>query len=309
MATTERSSRGVVLVTGASTGLGRAAAIRLAEQGFQVIAGVRKDADGAELAAASPQAPVTPVRLDVTSEAEIERAVGVVAQRCGDAGLRGLVNNAGICVCAPLETVTSAQLREQLEVNVIGALAVTRAFLPLLRTGPSGAGPVGRIVNVSSGVGRLASPFLGAYAAAQFAKEGMSDALRRELAAQSISVSVIEPGAIMTPIWGKISEAADRVLPGVDPAVAEFYREPFAAFVRMNDGLARDSRTTPEQFARTVERALTDRKPKTRYRVGVDAVGGSLAARLLPDRALDAMLRAMHRMSRPTPAATGEASS
>jgi NAD(P)-dependent dehydrogenase (short-subunit alcohol dehydrogenase family) len=289
MQATNSSGRGAtVVITGASSGLGRVAAIHLANKGFQVFAGVRSDADAEELANESER--LVPIRLDVTSASAIAEAREEIAETCGDSGLLGLVNNAGVCYSAPLECLSIEDLRYQLEVNVVGAVAVTRAFLPLLRTGTAGVGPVGRIVNVSSGVGRVASPFLGAYAASQFAKEGLSDSLRRELAAQSVSVSVIEPGAIMTPIWHKVSDTAERVLAQAPPEVAALYRAPFTAFVAMNEGLAKSSRTTPEQFAKAVAHAMTARNPKIRYRVGLDASVSTLASRLLPDRVLDLVL-------------------
>lgn len=277
-----------VVVTGASSGLGRFAAIHLAAKGFRVFAGVRSDADGEELANESEY--LVPIRLDVTSASAIADARELIAATCPDSGLLGLVNNAGVCYSAPLECLSTEDLRHQLEVNVIGTVAVTRALLPLLRAGTAASGPIGRIINVGSGVGRVASPFLGAYAASQFAKEGMSDSLRRELAAQSVSVSVIEPGAILTPIWNKVSDTADRVLDQAPPTVAAHYRAPFTAFVAMNEGLAESSRTTPEHFAKAVEHALTARNPKTRYRVGLDSWTSTLAARLLPDRVLDLLL-------------------
>ncbi|WP_063042790.1 SDR family NAD(P)-dependent oxidoreductase [Nocardia pseudovaccinii] len=287
-ATNSAGPRGAVLVTGASSGLGRVAAIHLAAKGFQVFAGVRSDVVGKELANESER--LVPIHLDVTSESAIAAAGERIAQTCGADGLLGLVNNAGVCYSAPLECLSSEDLRYQLEVNVIGAVAVTRTFLPLLRVGTAAAGPVGRIVNVGSGVGRVASPFLGAYAASQFAKEGLSDSLRRELAAQSVSVSVIEPGAILTPIWDKVSDTAERVLEQAPPDIAALYRTRFTAFVAMNEGLAKSSRTKPEQFAKVVEHALTARNPKTRYRVGLDSLASTLAARLLPDRILDLVL-------------------
>ncbi len=274
-----------VLVTGASSGLGRAAALHLAGAGYAVFAGVRSDTAAAELAAASPS--ITPLQLDVTVAADIAAAHATIAEAVGTQGLHGLVNNAGICISAPLECVTPEDLRYQLEVNVIGPAALTRALLPLLRTGGRGDGPRGRVVNVSSGLGRVASPFLGAYATSQFAKEGWSDSLRRELKDQRVSVSVIEPGAILTPIWDKVSDTAERILAAAAPEVAEVYRKPFTAFVALNDKRARASRTKPDQFAKAVEHAMSARGPRTRYQVGLDSAGGALAARLLPDKVLD----------------------
>ncbi|KEA39551.1 short-chain dehydrogenase, partial [Pseudomonas aeruginosa] len=193
-----------VLITGASSGLGRETALHLAEQGFQVIAGVRRQEDGERLANACPSGRISTLLIDVTDEESIGRAAAQVAEKVGDTGLWGLVNNAGICISAPLECVSSDLLRRQLEVNLIGQLAVTRAILPLLRRGGAA-----RLVNVTSGLGSVAIPYLGAYSAAQFAKEGVSDALRRELAPWA-SRSRWSARAIWTPIWGKIASEGER---------------------------------------------------------------------------------------------------
>ncbi|MGW7489002.1 SDR family oxidoreductase [Streptomyces sp. NPDC054786] len=286
------NSRGAVLVTGASSGLGEATALALADAGFTVYAGARS-ADGVrDIARRSPA--IRPLPLDVTSGESVAAAREEVRERTDGAGLHGLVNNAGICVSAPLECVPLDDLRAELEVNLIGTVAVTQAFLPLLRTRPATTppgNPAGRIVNISSGIGRVAAPFLGPYAASQFAKEGMSDALRRELAPRSVSVSVVEPGAVMTPIWSKVAEGARRVLDAVPAEVADSYRVRFEQFVALNQGRAEASRTRPEDIARAIGHAMTACRPRTRYRVGPDAWGAAVAARLLPDRALDAVIR------------------
>ncbi|MFI1160783.1 SDR family oxidoreductase [Streptomyces sioyaensis] len=286
------NSRGEILVTGASSGLGEATALALADAGFTVYAGVRS-ADGAQrIARRSPA--IRPLSLDVTSSESVAAACKEVRERTDGAGLHGVVNNAGICVSAPLECVPLDDLRAELEVNLIGAIAVTQAFLPLLRSQSAATppgNPAGRIVNISSGIGRVAAPFLGPYAASQFAKEGVSDALRRELAPLSVSVSVVEPGAVMTPIWSKVAEAARHVLDAAPVEVANSYRARFEQFVALNEGRAKASRTRPEDIARAVGHAMTARRPRTRYRVGSDAWGAAVAARLLPDRVLDAVIQ------------------
>jgi NAD(P)-dependent dehydrogenase (short-subunit alcohol dehydrogenase family) len=285
-------NRGAVVVTGASSGLGEATALNLAEAGFTVYAGVRSADSATRIAALSPS--IRPLTLDVTSIDSVRAAGALVRDRTAGAGLHGLVNNAGICVSSPLECVPLDDLRAELEVNLIGTVAVTQEFLPLLRVRPAGqppAVPAGRIVNISSGIGRVAAPFLGAYAASQFAKEGVSDALRREIPPRTVSVSVVEPGAVLTPIWSKISTAADHVLDGHPDEVAGRYRKGFADFVALNDKRARESRTSPAAVARAIGHAMTARRPRTRYRVGSDSWTATVAARLLPDRALDAMIR------------------
>lgn len=272
-----------VLITGASTGLGREAALHLADKGFRVLGAVRKTEDGDRLAADCPSGRVEHVVLDVTDEASIAAAAGEVAGKVGEDGLWGLVNNAGICISAPLEVVPTDVLRRQLEVNVVGQLAVTQAFLPLLRASR------GRLVNVTSGLGTVAIPYLGPYSAAQFAKEGMSDALRRELAPMGVSVSVVSPGSIWTPIWAKIAQDGQDALAAAPTAVADLYRATFLRFLHFNEQTAKDSKTQPVEVATAILAALTSVKPKTRYRVGADVRRGTFLARVLPDSAIDSM--------------------
>src|SRR5262245_5535409 len=181
---------GKIVITGASSGIGRA--MRLDQLGFHVFAGVRNPADGDALKSKSSER-LSPVLLDVTSEDSIARA----ARSIGDAPIAGLVNNAGIAVGGPLEMVPIPLWRKQFEVNVIGQVAVTQAFLPLLRVGR------GRIVNIGSIAGRSALPFTSPYCSSKFALEGLSDSLRMELRQWGISVSIVEPGSIRTPIWEK----------------------------------------------------------------------------------------------------------
>lgn len=280
-----------VLITGTSSGLGRAAALHLERLGFHVFAGVRTAADGDRLAAASTAGRIRPVTIDVTSADLIaDAAAAVRAQLAGlgspDMGgpaLWGLVNNAGICVSGPLECVSPEQLRHQFETNVVGQLSVIQAFLPLLRASR------GRIVNVTSGLGRIALPYLGAYASAQFAKEGLSDTLRRELTPFGVSVSVVQPGMIMTPIWDKLARAGQDTIDTAGDA-AGLYRGSFLRFLQLNEQQAQVSRTRPEDFASVVATALTTARPKTRYCVGSDMRMASVIARLLPDSLIDKRL-------------------
>ncbi|MFJ7414080.1 SDR family NAD(P)-dependent oxidoreductase [Streptomyces sp. NPDC098077] len=274
-----------VLVTGASSGLGEACALRLERTGFRVFAGVRKEADGEALAGRSAHGRITAVRVDVTDRASIASAAQEIASLTAGRPLWGLVNNAGICVSAPLECVDPEQLRQQLDTNVVGQLAVAQAFLPDLRRSR------GRIVNVTSGLGSVALPYLGAYAAAQFAKEALTDVLRRELRSQRIGVSVVQPGAIMTPIWSKVSAGGEAALAGVEESVAELYRVPFLRFLRQNEAGAAASGTRPGDFAAAVVKALTAARPRARYRVGDDARRAGVLARVLPDPVLDRYLR------------------
>jgi len=274
-----------VVITGASSGLGKAAALHLCSLGYRVFAGVRTESSAAALAGPTHSpGELVPVILDVTDAASISRAGGTIEHMCRDTGLWAVVNNAGISISAPLECVPLEAMRVQLETNVVGAVAVTQQFLPLLRA--SG----GRIVNVSSGIGNVAPPFLGPYAAAQFAKEGLSDALRRELRPLGVSVSVIQPGAIVTPIWAKMRRSAEEIFALAPSEPTEAYRERFIEFLDASEGLAHVSRTTTEDYADTVAAALSAKRPKTRYRVGVDSRGSAVLRRVVPDRMMDALL-------------------
>jgi NAD(P)-dependent dehydrogenase (short-subunit alcohol dehydrogenase family) len=262
-------SRGRILVTGASTGIGHACAIRFAELGYTVFAGVRKSTDGEGFRTVKG---ITPIRLDVTLAESIEDALAAI----GAEPLAGLVNNAGVAVVGPLELVPIEAWRRQFEVNVIGLVAVTKAFLPLLRARR------GRIVNIGSIAGRSALPCSGPYDASKFAIEAITASLRMELHAAGISVSLIEPGAVATPIWQKsLAEAGDlrrqaapesaaiyaRLMAGMEHEAAESIRKAIPA----------------AEVARAVEHALTARRPKTRYLVGKD-VRLALLLNILPDR-------------------------
>lgn len=184
------------VITGASTGIGRSAALHLDRLGHRVIAGVRNPGDGDALRTSASER-LTPVVLDVTDADDIAQAVQVVDDALGGGPLDGLVNNAGISLGGPLEFLDIDRLRLQLEVNVVGLVAVTQALLPLLRRGP------GRIVNIGSIGGRVTSPFMGPYCASKYAVEALSDALRMELGPWGIHVSVVEPGPVHSPIWDK----------------------------------------------------------------------------------------------------------
>jgi NAD(P)-dependent dehydrogenase (short-subunit alcohol dehydrogenase family) len=274
-----------VVITGASSGLGQAAAIRLSGLGYRVYAGVRSEASAVELSTMCPSSEdLIPVMIDVTDSASIARVVERVEHDCGRTGLWAVINNAGVSISAPMECIPIDVVRAELETNVVGAIAVLQRFLPLLRA--SG----GRIVNVSSGIGSVAPPYLGVYAASQFAKEGLSDALRRELRPLGVSVSVIQPGAVYTPIWGKIRRSADEILSVAPVDVVDTYRTQFTAFLNMNEARAKASKTTAADYADAVAAALSDKHPKARYRVGKDSWSSALAHRVLPDRLMDALL-------------------
>lgn len=250
-----------VVITGASTGIGEACAQQLVQAGFHVFAGVRQEADGVALQQRTA-GQVTPLVLDVTDAAQIATAQEQVTAIVGAQGLAGLVNNAGIAVGGPLEFLPIAELQRQMAVNVYGALAVTQAFLPLLRRA------TGRIINMSSISGLAASPFLGPYAASKYALEALSDALRLELRPWGIAVVLVEPGNIATPIWQKGLAFADE-LEAQLPAQAHAYYGPIFPFLRAM--LSRSRGTPAAVVAQVVEQALTARRPQARYLVGHDA--------------------------------------
>lgn len=271
-----------VVISGASTGIGAACALALDQRGYRVFAGVRRERDGAALAAkASPR--LTPVLLDVTDSDSIDQARGRIAACVGASGISGLLNNAGIAVPGPIETVPLAEVRRQFEVNVIGQVAMVQAFLPLLRAGR------GRIVNMSSIAGIAAMPFLGLYAASKFALEALTDALRLEVRPWGIEVVSIEPGAIATPIWERSAAHAQAMEGAVDPRTLALYREPIEQ-IRKVVGDAERRAIAPDAVASAVLLALTAPRPRTRYLVGTDAKFRAWLKRLLSDRAQDWLL-------------------
>jgi NAD(P)-dependent dehydrogenase (short-subunit alcohol dehydrogenase family) len=270
---------GTVVVTGASTGIGEATALHLRELGFDVLAGVRKDEDAERLRGQG----LRPLKLDVADSDSIATARAEGEQACGGR-LAGLVNNAGVAISAPLEFIPIDRLRQQLEVNLIGQVAVTQALLPFLRA----AG--GRVVNVSSIGGRVALPLLGPYAASKFGLEAVSDSLRRELRHLGVEVVVVEPGGVKTPIWRKGNAAADEMLEQVPPEAEELYGDLVQAVRAESVKIEQERGIPPRAVAEVIGTALTARKPKTRYLVGRDAKLRAAIAKRLPDRAMDALI-------------------
>jgi NAD(P)-dependent dehydrogenase (short-subunit alcohol dehydrogenase family) len=268
-----------MVITGASTGIGAASALALDRAGWRVFAGVRRAEDGAALRQQASDR-LTPVELDVADAASIAAATATVSAALGDAGLDGLVNNAGISVAAPLEFVPVAELRRQLDVNVVAQVAVTQAFLPLLRRAR------GRIVNMGSMSGVMALPFLGPYAASKFAMEALTDSQRVELRPWGIEVIIIEPGGIATPIWEKSLAAADRLMEGMPQQLFDYYGPAIKGMRRL---VQRTSETgLPVRLvADAVTHALTARQPKTRYRVAKGSWMTRHVITQLPDRMRD----------------------
>ncbi|UYN97688.1 MAG: SDR family NAD(P)-dependent oxidoreductase [Enhydrobacter sp.] len=266
-----------VVVTGASTGIGRACARALAASGFRVFASVRKQehADGltAELGAN-----VTPLIFDVTDVAGVSAAAAAVDAQLAGMTLFGLVNNAGIAVAGPLLHLPVDEFKRQLDVNVTGQLVVTKAFAPLLGADRARDGSPGRIVMITSVGGRNALPFAGPYATSKFALEGLSEALRRELMLFGIDVIIVAPGSVVTPIWDKTEDN-----------IAPFTATPYAgALERMKTYmLAHAARGLPaERIGEAVKTALTTGRPKTRYTVTPNPLQTFLTT-ALPKRMID----------------------
>jgi NAD(P)-dependent dehydrogenase (short-subunit alcohol dehydrogenase family) len=240
-----------------------------------------------EAASRARAAGLEPLPLDVTDEGLVAAAASAVEERVGAAGLAGLVNNAGVAVTGPLELTPMEEWRRQIEINFLGQVAVTQALLPALLRGR------GRVVMVSSISGRFALPLVGPYAASKFALEAASDSLRREL--PGLPVVVVEPGPIATPIWGKGLKMADEIeARGSDEARARY-----AGLIRVLRAAAEDNARNglpPSAVAEVIGEAMTVERPRTRYLVGRDAKVRGRLARVLPDRALDALIaRALSR--------------
>jgi NAD(P)-dependent dehydrogenase (short-subunit alcohol dehydrogenase family) len=304
----------LALITGASTGIGRATALRLVAGGWTVLAGVRDPAAGERLlaeagsaattvpsstsgTAATPRASSTtgrliPLSLDVTDAAQLtqarERVEEEAAGSSSQGGLDALVNNAGIGIGGPLELVSAEDLRRQFDVNVFAQIAVTRELLPALRRAGTQGGTGGRIVCVSSVGGRVSMAFTAPYAASKHAIEAFGDALRVELHRSGVRVALVEPGSVATPIWDKSRAEAERVV--IPPELEEAYGRVPAAMDKVLADTARRG-IPPEQVAETIERALTASRMKARYVVGRDAKAMLIARRLLPDLVFDWVAR------------------
>jgi NAD(P)-dependent dehydrogenase (short-subunit alcohol dehydrogenase family) len=268
-----------VVITGASSGIGRASALLMARKGFEVFAGVRRKADARKLVEEGGSQ-ISPVMIDVTDDASIQSAAREVGARLGDRGLYGLVNVAGIGTSGPVEFVTQNELRRIFDVNVFGQIAAIQAFMPLILKSR------GRIVNISSVGAHIAIPFGGALTASKAAFGLVSDSLRMEVSRFGVTVSVIEPGAIRTPAVDKTLGDVEGVIAGLPPEGVRRYGELLRRFTK--HAHARESSgSEPEVVARAIRHALTARRPRTRYVVGKDSGKLALLPVLLPDRILD----------------------
>ena len=268
-----------IVVTGASSGIGRATALRLARRGWRVFAAVRKESDARALYSDS-EGKLETILLDVTDRDSINKAAEEVTGRLGVRGLDALFNNAGIGTTSPVEYTSLEKLREIFEINLFGQIATIQAFLPLIRAAK------GRILNAGSVGDHIAPPFAGSLASSKAAFASMSAALRLELRPQGIEVSILEPGAINTPAVEKTLGGIEETIDGLPPEGMALYAEPMrrvaSAFTKKEH-----AGSSPETVAAVVERALTDRYPRTRYPAGKDSLKLSLLARVLPERLMD----------------------
>src|SRR3954470_1322004 len=261
-----------VLVTGAARGIGRATASRLAAAGWDVLAGVRSGADGDALRAER----ITPVQLDVTDAEQVAALAGALPER-----LDAVVNNAGIVVNGPIEALPLHDLRRQLDVNVVGQVAVTQAVLPRLRAAR------GRVVFLSSLSGRVSTPMTGAYSASKFALEAVADALRMELRPWGVRVVLVEPAQTDTDLWRHADDTLQETVAVLSPAHRDLYaRHIEGARTKM---IPRSQRMASpvDGVATTIERALTARRPKARYVVGAGPKAQAAMAAFAPTPALD----------------------
>ena len=274
-----------VLISGASTGIGRATALRLDRAGWRVFAGVRKESDGASLRV-DGSARLRPVMLDVTDLHTINGVHQELQGMLGDEGLAGLVNNAGVGVGGAVEFLSLDEYRNVMEVNYFGHIAVTQKFLPMVRS----AG--GRIVFTGSIGGKISNAFMSCYAGTKFALEALTDALRLEVAPHGVKVSLIEPGAIKTPMLANVEETKEELLDAIPPEGVPLYRDAARAAL---DGFIAFTKNAadPDEVAKVIEHALTARRPKTRYLVGADAKLNAFLAWILSDRMLDFAKRRM----------------
>ena len=284
------NASGAVVVTGTSSGIGRATALLLDAEGYRVFAGVRKEADARELSQACSDR-LTPITIDVTDAGHIESAREQLAEAVGDEGLVGLVNNAGVGGGGPIEFMPLDELRRTIEINLIGQVAVTQACIPLLRRAK------GTIVFIASIGGRVASPFMSPYNTSKFAIEALGESLRHELRPWEIDVTVVEPGSIDTEIWSKGNEQIRERLDEMPEDARRLYGRQITRFGEVLNETA--SRGIPaEKVAEVVHKAIASDNPKHRYLVGTDAKIGARLKGTLPDRAFSKL--AARQMKMPT---------
>ncbi|MCA9940624.1 MAG: SDR family oxidoreductase [Anaerolineales bacterium] len=268
-----------IVITGVSSGIGNSTARELLAHGYHVFGSVRQAAEAERLRQELGER-FTPLVFDITDTAAVVAAAAQVAAVVGDGGLTALVNNAGISIVGPLMHEPLAELRRQCEVNVVGTLAVTQAFLPLLGARKDAPHPPGRIVTVTSTVGKVIFPFYGAYGASKHAVEGMMEALRRELVMYGIDVVVVAPGAVRTPMWDKQGKTDFSLYAGTD------YAGPLAQMEEMM-GRMRNAGMTPDKIAHRLRQIIQTPRPKARYGIYKNWLLAWFLPRWMPFRLVD----------------------
>ncbi len=287
------AEQGAVLITGASTGIGKATALFLAKTGFQVFAGVRKQSD-ADLLNHVSSSRLTPIMLDILDHASISEAGRVVEDSVGTKGLAGLVNNAGISISCPIESFPLDQASRLLNTNLLGPVAVMQAFLPLIRKGN------GRIVNIGSIGGIQPIPSLGLYDASKAGIHALTDVLRMELSGWGIPVILVIPGNIATPIWKKSGDATKKLLKSLPKLAQELYGPMMDNIANTIEKMAGKG-LPPEAVGSAVYKALTVKKPRTKYIVGSDATFQVIMSKFLADKIRDALvLRSLRKDTKAT---------
>lgn len=275
----------LVVVTGTSSGIGRATAERLAAEGFHVLAGVRRQEDADKINRKNIEA----VIVDITNVDTLKALAKRVEHDTLGRSLRAVVNNAGIAINAPLEMIPLDELRRQIEVSVIGQVAVIQALTPALLNSS------GRVVNIGSLGGKVSMPGFGVYSAAKFAMEAINDGLRREMASFGIKVIMITPGGVSTGMSEQGITTAERLAKLMTPDQHRRHDRLFSAVKAQAESWATNG-IRPEKVAEVISRAIHDRKPRTRYTVGSDSALMTRLARFLPDRLLDRMLRSQMKL-------------
>jgi NAD(P)-dependent dehydrogenase (short-subunit alcohol dehydrogenase family) len=260
----KKENKGNILITGASTGIGKACALMLDKMGYRVFAGVRTDQAAEELKQ-SASSSLTTLILDITKQEDIDQAYNIINENYSNNEFSALVNNAGYTEAGPLEFITPNQLRYQIEVNAIGHFSMIQKFLPLIRKCRS------RIINVGSPAGFSSSPFIGAYSISKHAQKAMNDSFRHELHSFGIHVIIIFPGFVDTPIWDKSYLEMDRLIDNLSDADRGKYASAIKNGRRFMDIKGRARAISPEKVAKTITRALQDKHPKSTYFVGIDS--------------------------------------
>ena len=273
----------LIVVTGASTGMGAATAKELARRGFHVLAGVRRDADADTLRAEGIEG-LEPHILDITVDSDVTAIADRVARDPLRRPLRALINNAGIAIHAPVETLPLTEWRRQFEVNLFGHIAMTQALLPSLLSSS------GTVVNISSIGGKFALPTYGAYAGSKFALEAVSDALRREVSDAGIKVVVVEPGAVKTEMAARGIATAQGLKADMTATQLARYGD-LAAAVAAQARSFTDTGVSAEHAAKVIAKAATASHPRTRYTIGRDAAILVRVTRVVSDRVLDRIIR------------------